>query len=293
MRVRKVERVVFACVNDRVTSLTLDPLREACEARGIEYRQFDALEFDYDPAHQLARGDMMYRAGASATALRVEQFLYAPGVATFYAGNDDRPFFVHTNQSLHFERAGLPVPLTVYCAGRDRSRLNAWVKRLGGFPILAKMGGQAGIGVVLVESAAALYSFVDFALEIGRQPALSAYIRDAVLWRVVIVGSKPVVAYTCSPEPGDFRAIAPLEADAETYTTEPPAAIAELAAAAVRVTGLEFGGVDILKRADGCYVLESNFPCFFALAQIRVGIDVAGPMLDYLVRKAGRIARTV
>ena len=56
---------------------------------------------------------------------------------------------------------------------------------------------------------------------------------------------------------------------------------------------MEAGGVDILKRADGCYVLEANFPCFFALAQIRVGIDVAGPMLDYLVRKAGHLAGMV
>jgi hypothetical protein len=273
-------------VNDRADSRALNLLREACDARDVEYVEVDAPSFDYEPARQLAPGDLLYRPATSLTAIRVEQFLHAPGVATFYGGDDDRLFFVSTAQPLHFERAGIPVPTTIYCGSRDRALLDGWAERLGGYPILAKMGGQGGIGVILLESPAALYSFVDYVLELGRHPMLTAYIRDAVLWRVVVVGSRPVAAYTCYVKDGDFRATDTNEAS--VFTTEPPAAPAALAVRAVEVMRVETGGVDILEGADGCYVLESNFPCFFPLATIKAGIDVAGPMVDHLLRKAGR-----
>ena len=45
-------------------------------------------------------------------------------------------------------------------------------------------------------------------------------------------------------------------------------------------------GVDILETADGkLYLLEANFPCYFAQAQVAVGVDIAVMMLDYLLQK--------
>ena len=38
------------------------------------------------------------------------------------------------------------------------------------------------------------------------------------------------------------------------------------------------------------YLLESNFPCYFATPQEAVGTDVAGAMLDFLIEKSRRLA---
>lgn len=256
----------LTCVNDRAPGEIADLLRAACADRDVEYADIAADAFDYDPSRQLSRGDLLYRSGPSQTALRVEQFLYGAGVATFYAGVEDRPFFVSTTQPLHFERAGLPVPKTLYCASGDRALLNAWVERLGGFPLLAQMGAA---GKVVLESHRALYSFVDYSLAIGRLPILTPDFEDALRWRVVVVGDRAVTAY----------ADPPLAAHA-------PAAIRDLAAEAVKVLQLEFGGVDLIQRGDECLLIEANFPCDFASARNITGVDVAGAMLDHLLRKA-------
>jgi glutathione synthase/RimK-type ligase-like ATP-grasp enzyme len=61
----------------------------------------------------------------------------------------------------------------------------------------------------------------------------------------------------------------------------------------VRATRLEFGGVDILERDGSSYLLESNFPCYYPHAQQIAGIDVAGAMVDHLLRKAGAFTQTI
>jgi len=274
----------FTCVLDRSTAAVPAALRGACERRGIEYREVEAPNFDFDPAERLPAGDLLYRPATSLAAMRVEQFLFAPGVATFYAGSDDRIFFVGTSQPLAFERAGIRVPKTVYCASRDYDLLDRFAQRVGGLPLLAKMGGQAGAGVVILESHRALYSFVDYALSIGRPPMLTAFLANTRPWRVVVVGDRCVAAAELVCIHGDFRAIA--HGGSGSFTTEPPSAVAAAAVAAVKATRLEFGGVDILDTADGPYVLESNFPCFFPEAELLAGIDVSGAMVDHLIRKA-------
>jgi glutathione synthase/RimK-type ligase-like ATP-grasp enzyme len=257
-------------------------LRTACERRGIEYRDIEARDFDFDPTQRLPAGDLLYRPATSLAAMRVEQFLFAPGVATFYAGSDDRVFFVGTSQPIAFERAGIRVPTTVYCASPDRDLLDQLAQRLGGYPLLAKMGGQAGAGVVFLESYRALYSFVDYALSLNHPPMLSAFIATTRQWRVIVVGERCVAANELIFRHGDFRAVG----HGGSFTIEPPGAVAAAAVAAVRATRLEFGGVDVLETADAAYVLESNFPCFFPEAELLAGIDVSGAMVDHLIRKA-------
>jgi hypothetical protein len=258
-------------------------LRAACEARRIAFEEVDAALFDYAPERALRAGDMLYCTTALPAAARVEQFLVGPGVGTFYA-DPRRVFFNHTNQPLLFERAGLPIPASVSCTSKERSLVDVWCARAGGFPLLAKMGGFAGNGVVMIESRAALYSFVDYAHAIGRVPTLCAYVDGAEAWRVIVVGDRAVAAYRCIAREGDFRATEP-DPDGP-FLAEVPSKAGRLAIAAVAAMGLEFGGVDLLLRVDEHYVLESNFPCYFPHAQVLGGIDVAGAMIDHLRLKA-------
>ena len=280
----------FVCVDDGVPEETTDLLRQACAERGLTYVSVDARTFDFDPARRLAMGDILYRPSVSYAASLVEQFLHAPGVATFYAG-PDRIFFAATGWFDLYDRAGLPLPRTVPCATSDRALLRAFADRLGGFPLIAKFaGGEGGVGVVRVDSLPAYFSLADYALSQGRVPYLAAYVDGAAHWRVVVVGARAVAAYRNPIQSDDFRSYA--SEDPSDVTADPDADLADLAIRAVAALKLEFGGVDILRDPAGrLYLLEVNFPCYFAHAQRVAGIDVAGAMLDFLAAKA--LARTV
>src|SRR5689334_16643417 len=117
------------CVNDSVPTTTTRLLREACAGQGVGYVEIDARAFDYAPTRRLAAGDLLYRPAVSQAARQVEQFLYAPGVASFYR-RPDGPFVDVTNPPLLFERAGLPIPPTVYVSTGDRALLRQFVEQV-------------------------------------------------------------------------------------------------------------------------------------------------------------------
>ena len=185
-----------------------------------------------------------------------------------------------------FERAGLPIARTIFAASADRHLLDKWAHFLGGFPLVLKvLGGQRGIGVMRVDSKPALYSLMDFALAQGHTPLLCSFVPEAVHWRVVVVGDKAVAWYRNADEDDDFRTYG--SEDPAMYMGELPDGAEELAVKACHVLENAFGGVDILQHPSGrLYLLEANFPCYFAQAQEVVGVDVAGAMVDWLLDRA-------
>lgn len=279
----------FHCVDDGVPETTVQLLRQACLGRGIEFVHVDPRWFDYTDDRQLQPGELLYRPSVSAVAMRVEQFLCGPGVATFYR-NIDGVYFHPSNSTLQFQRAGLPIPRTFPVYHADRQQLDAWVMALGGYPVVLKvMGYSRGIGVMRTDSPESLYSVVDFTLAEGKTPYLCAYVEHAVHWRLVVVGDRVVSGYRNRNDHNDFRTYA--DTDQEDDFTQPIRDdMASLAVKAVQTLRYEFGGVDVLEHPSGrLYLLESNFPCYFATPQEAVGIDVAGAMLDFLVEKSRRL----
>jgi hypothetical protein len=274
----------FTCVNDSVPEETTRLLREACASRGVTYDEVAARGFDFDPARRLTTGDLLYRPAVSMASIRVEQFLYVDGVATFYRDPDGISFTSIAPLEL-LARAGLPVPPTIPCATRHRQTVRTFVERLGGPPIVAKMGGEGGVGVLLLESLPAIFSFVDYAVSNGAAPLLSPYYPRAQHQRVVVVGDRAVAAYDNPLQRDDFRSYA--STDPADYTADVDPLLADLAVRAVQAFRLEHGGVDLLQdEAGGWHVLEANFPCYFAQAQVVAGIDVAGAMIEWLLAKA-------
>lgn len=276
---------VFCCVNDGVPDETISLLRAACEARGVEYLELDAPSFAYEPNQCLRPGDLLFRPAVSGVATRVEQFLYHPQVATFYSRPEDA-FFECANWPLFLARSGVPLPRMIPCASASRTLLKDVTARLGGFPLIVKvLGGSSGIGTMRLDSFPALFSVMDFLLAKGHSAYLAAYVADAIHWRVVVVGTEAVAAYQNVPQTDDFRTYA--DQRPERYTQDVRPDLAEVALLAVHALHLEHGGVDILEHASGrLYVLEVNFPCYFPEAQLAVGIDVAGAMLNHLMKKA-------
>ena len=171
-----------------------------------------------------------------------------------------------------------------------RALLRQMVDDCGGLPVVVKASGYSrGIGVMRADSLASLFSIVDFAGAEGSKPLLTAYIPDAVHWRVVVVGDQAVASYRNVTDDDDFRTSG--SDDAEDYAAPLPAGAAELAVDACRVLRHAHGGVDILEHASGrLYLLEANFPCYYAQAQLSGGADVAGAMVQYLLDRAEALA---
>lgn len=275
-------------VDDGVPEATTRILREACVARDVEYVHVDPRWFDFAEERQLAPGALLFRPAVSLQAIRVEQFLYAPGVATFYR-DPDGIFFNPSNFTLLFQRAGLPVPRTFQVHSTARSLLDDWVERLGGYPVVVKLLGYSrGLGVMRADSPEALYSLVDYISAEGKTPLLTSYVEDAEHWRLIVVGDRVVASYLNRKDYNDFRTYA--DSDPADFQHPISPELADVAVRATQALRYEFGGVDVLRHPSGrLYLLESNFPCYFATPQEVVGTDVAGAMLDFLIEKARRL----
>lgn len=276
------------CVTDSsVPASSNELLRAACAARDLPFVAIDANRFEFDDERELPPGAMMYRPAIALAAIRCEQFLMRPDVATFYR-DLDALHFDGPAAPLCFQRAGLSIPRSVQIFSREREPLRRAVQRLGGLPVVLKTGGEGGVGVMRADSWPALYSLIDYLRSQGVAPWLQSHIPEAEHWRVVVVGDRGVAGYRNDLEPDDFRST-PSD-DLAAYTLPDPAAVA-LAVAAVQVTRREFGGVDLLRHPAGrWYLLEVNMPCYYPHAQEFAGVDIAGAMVDHLQAKALRLA---
>jgi hypothetical protein len=275
----------FVCVDDGVPEATRRVLREACASRGVDFEVIESRTFDFCSAKPLEPGTMLYRPAVSLLAMRVEQALFGPGVATFYAGTDG--IFRSVGPDLvMFERAGIPVPKWFWGTTTDRGLLRKYVDALGGLPIVMKFANTSGgVGVIRIDTLAGLFSTMDHARASGRMPVLMAYVADATHWRCIVVGDRVVGFYRNRTDPDDFRTHA--SDDPADYCVSPKSEILASAVRSAAAIDVEFGGVDILEDPSGRhYVIECNFPCYFARAQIVGGHDVGRAMIDWLLLKA-------
>ncbi len=281
-------RASLHCVTDAsVPASSCELLRAACSARDLEFTRIDANRFRFADPPELPPLAMMYRPAVALAAIRCEQFLMRPDVATFYR-DPDALHFDGPAAPLCFQRAGLSVPRSVPLHTTDRDTLRHAVHHLGGLPVVLKTGGEGGVGVMRADSWPALFSLVDYLYSQGAAPWLQTHVPDAEHWRVVVVGDHAVAGYRNDLLPDDFRSHPSDQLAA--YTLPEPAAL-NLALAAVRVTRREFGGVDLLRHPSGrWYLLEVNMPCYYPHAQEVAGVDIAGAMLDHLHAKALRLA---
>jgi len=279
----------FICIDDGVPDVTVSLLRQACGARDVDFVPVEAGAFDFAADIGLEPGAMLYRPAVSARAALVEQYLWHDRVATFYS-DPLGPFAATGAYPLLFAQAGLSVPRSLPIVSPDPEGLRRALAAVGGPPAIVKLGGfEGGTGVMRVDSAEALLSLADFLLATGQMPWLVAYVDNAVHWRAVVVGERMVASYRNPVRPGDFRSEG--SDDATDVAATPPAGVESLAVAAVKALRLEFGGVDILEHPSGrLYLLEANFPCYFPHAQVVGGIDVAGAMVEHLMKRARRLA---
>lgn len=287
------ERPDFVCLDEGVPAETRESLQHACESRGVRYLSVRSHRFDFLATTPLPDGTMLFRPATSSGADALEQHLVHDGVATLYTERAGHAF-VHLCQLQFLERAGVPVPRTVYHVTDDPERLAGYAEQLGGFPLVLKvLGFSLGVGVMQLDSLPALLSAAEYHRAGGRQVYLQAQVTPCEHWRLVVVGDAVVASYRNPVRPGDFRSEASDNGD--DYRATPPAAAVRVALETCRALGYEHAGVDVLAHPSGrVYVLEANFPCYFGHAQIEGGVDVAGSILDHLLAKSAAItARSI
>jgi biotin carboxylase len=280
---------VLCIVDDGVPEESVRLLCEAAGARGVATEVVHPLSLDGACEPGLREGDLLFNPAVSAQAARAEQLLWHPGVATFHL-DASGPLFGCTSPVQAFALAGLPVPRTFWPATADRARLREMAAALGGLPVVLKLPGYSrGVGVVRCDSFPALLSTLELLLAQGQRPQLSAYVPGAVHHRLVVVGEQVVAHYRNRQDEDDFRTSGS-EDPADYHAPAPPGAAA-LAVAACKALRLAHAGVDVLAHESGrLYLLEANFPCYFAQAQLVGGADVAGAMLDWLLARAESLA---
>lgn len=263
-------------------------LQKAAEERSIPLHEILFESFDYLNPPQLKKGDALYRLSIPERARQVEGYLYSKEIATLYKGF---PQTFPSRQASHIicKNNTIPMPKTIFSLTEDRKTLDGYVENLGGYPVIIKVrGGTRGVGILRVDSQAALYGLVDYLIQQDANAIMRQYIETSYSARIVVLGSQVIASKINIIQKGDFRSnVGAVEGKKHDFSE----AVKDIAVKAVETEGLEFGGVDmVFDSEDNPYVLEVNYPASFPATQDVTGVDIAGKMIDYLVQKSKQIA---
>ena len=261
-------------------------LEKACKKRNIEFVELLPEKFDYTSGG-LEKGALLFRATPGNKSRILEKHLTDESTTTFY---NDNHFGISEKGGSFFynEKQGLPIVKTIPDFLSNKENLKKYADLLGGFPVVVKItGGTQGVGVLKIDSMESLKSFCDFLDEAKLPAIMRQYIKHKEQGRLIVVGNRVVATHVNYPT-DDFRTnVGPhskRKYEAKAYAED----IKNLAVKAVESVGIEFGGVDVLfdQETDKAYIAEVNFPCAFPLTQDLTGIDIAGAMVDYLIKKS-------
>lgn len=276
---------LYSIDNENSPGIAAAYLKKACEALGVQYVSVIAEEFDATNFEKPASGDALFRISTDKASREVEKFLINESVATFYDNSSVRPCFVPPAY-LALKDSEVPMPKTISISTQRKDLLEKYANALGGFPLIVKVvGGTQGIGVIKVDSLQAMFSLVDYLNQKKSNYILREFIDTDSSARLVVVGDKVVASIEYKASGGDFRSnnkVRKEDIAVKEYSSE----IQKAAVDAVKLKGLEFGGVDVLFDKSGKhYVLEANFPFAFPEVQKATGIDIAEKMVLHLQSK--------
>ncbi len=277
----------FYCIDNlKSPGIAVGYLEKACAELGVEFEKIIVEKFDATKLSRLEAGSCLYRVAVGKLAADIEKFFIDDGVATFY-NEKLAPHGAILPSYVALKNSNIPMPKTITTASTNREVLKNYAEHLGGFPLIAKvMGGSQGVGVIKIDSLQSLYSIADFLNKKEEKYILREFIETTKSARLAVVGDKVVASMEYQATGGDFRSnnrVNKESANAKKYEEETE----KIAIEAVRLRGLEFGGVDILIDKKGNnYLIEVNYPFSFPDVQRVTGIDIAREMVSYLKNKA-------
>lgn len=255
-------------------------LVEACVKQKVKYEVIDPLRFD-PRERSFSSKDSFYRISLTNRAKSLDIYLTKMGCRSLKVPNFVRLDTIE--RDLMCREAGIECIPTIYFPVLDATRLDEQVKSLGGFPIIVKeMGSSSGGGIMKIDSMSSLLSILRTVIErASGKVFLKKYIEHDEQARIVVLGGKVV------GEKGNVKVGEEIVLNTGMNFTQVkrdyPIEVKEMAIKAVETLGLSFGGVDILIGKDGKnYLAEVNMPCAFKYVEDVAGVDIAGQIVDFL-----------
>jgi ribosomal protein S6--L-glutamate ligase len=154
-----------------------------------------------------------------------------------------------------------------------------------GYPLVVKRPtGALGMWNRLAhDKAGAITALDELLAEGGDRLLVQELVREALgrSLRVVVLQDRVLAVTELVAEAGEWRSNGALGATG--YDVTPTETERELAIAGLSAVGLGYGGVDLLRAADGPVLIEVNAGSSFDGAERRTGQDIAGALLDALL----------
>lgn len=268
----------------------------ACEHRGIEYKRIitDDLRLNDIATMQFDDNSLLYRMGTGPKARTIQSLLTTLHPNTFTTVQKanvpslgDQPLSETAAQLA----AGLPIIPTCIVdntwPSMTDAELGEQVEAIGGYPVVLKtLGLSHGQGVSLVETADQLRDKLRNADFKVYNTILRKYLAEYRHYRLIVVDDEVIAIIEYHKPADDFRTNAAEPVVTKVDLNDVSDNTKRMAIESVRLRGSIFGGVDVLADTleDTDYLAEVNIPCYFARAEKPTGVDIAGALIDALIR---------
>lgn len=179
-------------------------------------------------------------------------------------------------------RAGIDIPKTVMVS--DPSQIHRALEIVGGPPAILKVvKGTQGIGVILAETEQAALTVLETFWNLGMNILVQEFIEESEGRdiRALVVGDRVVTAMRRQASVGEFRSN--VHRGGTGTVVDLPESYRDAALEAMRVMGLQLGGVDMLESERGPKVVEINSSPGFEGLERWTGVDIASAIIDYAV----------
>jgi ribosomal protein S6--L-glutamate ligase len=167
--------------------------------------------------------------------------------------------------------------------------IRAAIDHVGPPPVIIKLlNSTQGLGVILGETMNSAESIMEAFIKMRQKVILQEFIKEAdgTDIRIFIVDGKIVASMERIAPPGEFRSNLHRGASArKIYLTEEERFMAKKA---VQIMNLKVAGVDILRSKHGPMVLEVNASPGLEGIESVSGTDIAGKIIEYIERNAGK-----
>lgn len=161
------------------------------------------------------------------------------------------------------------------------------IKMVGGAPLVIKLlEGTQGVGVVMAETEQAAHSVIQAFLGLKANIIVQEYIKEAkgADIRCLVIGNKVVASMRRQAQAGEFRSNLHQGGSAEPIKITKKER--KIAISAVKIMGLNFAGVDLLRSERGPLVLEVNSSPGLEGIETATSENIAAMVIEHIEKNA-------
>lgn len=262
---------------------SIDLLINSAKKNGLEPVEVDADLFNENLFFKKYKEPgIFYRMSLGNSAYTLEAMFLAHNFTSLYNEDFKKRILDKNVENIFLNSANIPIPKTIFSPSKNKIVLDQQLLSLGKSPYVVKvLGGYGGIGVMKIDSTESLYGVVDFLFANNFEFTIMEYIDFKIYGRLFVLGNKVIASKQNLKQEGDFRTN-----EGTSLPKEFSSIIQETSVKAVSALGFEFGGVDVLIKDDGDFVItEVNFPSSFRSTQETSGIQISDQVMEYLKNK--------